>query len=220
MHSRPFTFLFGLTIAVYVLQAAVPVPLLGKLSTLAWLYAIWLALAANGASTALRTALVGVWTATVLIRLFPIPGLETLSMVGARGLGTLMLAICVVGIARYVLFREQVTGDTLFGAAVAYILTASAFGQLFTGLHLLYGNAFVVPEHLLAQLDANPDQLFNYFSFVTLATLGYGEVLPLHPVAQILVSIETVLGQLYVAIVIAWLVGNTAFDRTRRKDDH
>ncbi len=71
----------------------------------------------------------------------------------------------------------------------------------------------MVPEHLVRQLDANPDQLFNYFSFVTVATLGYGDIVPRHPVAQVLVSIETVLGQLYVAVVVAWLVGHVAIDR-------
>ena len=53
------------------------------------------------------------------------------------------------------------------------------------------------------------DQLsqLTYFSFVTLTTLGYGDVLPLVPVAESLAYLEAVIGQLYIAILIAGLVG-------------
>src|SRR5262249_17894003 len=45
-----------------------------------------------------------------------------------------------------------------------------------------------------------------YFSFVTIATLGFGDISPRLPLAQMLVVLEAVLGQFYVAVVIAWLV--------------
>jgi hypothetical protein len=210
----PFLGLFTFTIGAYLLQAALPdSPVLRQLITLTYLYAIWLALAASGAGRGACTALLAVWACTVLLRVLPVPGFELAATTASRATGALLLAICVFGIARHVLLSRRITADTLFAAAVVYILLASAFGQVFTGLHLLLPGAFLVPPHLAHQLATNPDQLFNYFSFVTLATLGYGEILPLHPVAQVLVSVETVLGQLYVAVVVAWLVGHVALDR-------
>ena len=48
---------------------------------------------------------------------------------------------------------------------------------------------------------------YVYFSFVTLTTLGYGDITPLTPVAQTLAWLEAVVGQLYLAILVARLVG-------------
>jgi predicted nucleic-acid-binding Zn-ribbon protein len=47
----------------------------------------------------------------------------------------------------------------------------------------------------------------NYFSFVTIATLGYGDIVPKLPTTQMLAILEAVIGQFYMAVVIAWLVG-------------
>jgi hypothetical protein len=49
--------------------------------------------------------------------------------------------------------------------------------------------------------------LFSYFSLVTLSTLGYGDITPLTPLARSLSSLEAVVGQLYIAVLIARLVG-------------
>jgi hypothetical protein len=46
-----------------------------------------------------------------------------------------------------------------------------------------------------------------YYSFVTLTTLGYGDVTPVHPFARTLAYLEAVIGQLYVAVLVASLVG-------------
>lgn len=210
----PFLGLFTFTIIVFLIQAAIADSVLVRqLITLAFLYAIWLSLAASGAGKGVRTLLLGLWACTVLLRVIPVPGFEVAAMAVSRGFGMLLLGVCVVSIARYVLLSARVTTDTLFAAAVVYVLAASTFGQAFTGLQVLVPDAFVIPPHLAHQLATNPDQLFNYFSFVTLATLGYGEIVPRHPVAQVLVSVETVLGQLYVAVIVAWLVGHVTLDR-------
>ena len=48
---------------------------------------------------------------------------------------------------------------------------------------------------------------FLYYSFVTLTTLGYGDITPVHPVARMLSYLEAVIGQLYLAVLVASLVG-------------
>jgi len=224
MRTAPFLSLFTFTIAVFVIQAAIPESvLLRQLITVTYLYAIWLALSASNARVAVRALLLGVWATTVALRVLSVPGMELVFMVASRLSGALLLAVCVVSIGRFMLISPRVTTDTLFAAAVVYVLSASAFGQLFTALHILIPDAFLVPEHLAHQVATNPDQLFNYFSFVTMATLGYGEILPRHPLVQVLVSLETVMGQLYVAVVVAWLVGHAVNTKTvvpPEKRDH
>ena len=53
---------------------------------------------------------------------------------------------------------------------------------------------------------------FIYFSFVTLTTLGFGDVLPLSPLARFLVYMEAVVGVFYMAIVVSSLVGASLSD--------
>jgi hypothetical protein len=49
--------------------------------------------------------------------------------------------------------------------------------------------------------------LFEYYSFVTLTTLGYGDITPLTKVAKAFSVLEAVVGQLYLVVVVAWFVG-------------
>jgi voltage-gated potassium channel Kch len=215
----PFLGLFAFTLAIFVLQAITSSVVIRQLVIVIYLYAVWLALSASGAGSPLRVLLLALWAATVLLRVVPIAGPELAFRTASRLSGALLLVICVLSIGRFVLLSGRLTIDTLFAAAVVYVLMASAFGQAYTALHVLIPDAFVVPPYLAGQLTTNPDQLFNYFSFVTLTTLGYGDIVPRDPVAQVLVYVEAVLGQLYVAVVVAWLVGHVIAARSGRPPD-
>jgi hypothetical protein len=122
----------------------------------------------------------------------------------------LLITVCVVLILRYVLTSLEVTLDTIFGAFVAYFLIAFAFASLFHTFAVLEPASFSVAglsgtgdiETLKVQL--------NYFSFVTIATLGYGDIVPKSPTTQTLAILEAVIGQFYMAVVIAWLVSTHA----------
>ena len=57
---------------------------------------------------------------------------------------------------------------------------------------------------------------FNYFSMVTLTTLGYGDITPQTPAAGALCQMEAITGQFFTAVVVAWLVGNYVSDRQRQ----
>ena len=46
-----------------------------------------------------------------------------------------------------------------------------------------------------------------YFSFVTITTLGYGDLIPVKPLARTVAFLEAIIGQFYVAVLVAWLVG-------------
>jgi hypothetical protein len=61
--------------------------------------------------------------------------------------------------------------------------------------------------------------LLRYFSFVTLTTLGYGDILPVSPIARSLATSEALFGQLYPAVMIARLISLEILDRRRRESD-
>ena len=95
-------------------------------------------------------------------------------------------------------------------------------------VYLLLGLAWAYAYQLLAYLDpgaysgavtaSGGFSSWTYFSFVTLATLGYGDIAPVHPVARSLATAEAITGQLYLAILIARLVSEELFYRQLRSE--
>jgi len=67
--------------------------------------------------------------------------------------------------------------------------------------------------------DREWDSEWLYFSFVTMATLGYGDIAPVSAIARALAYIQAVFGQFYIAILVAGLVGAHITHRTIRKVD-
>jgi hypothetical protein len=65
----------------------------------------------------------------------------------------------------------------------------------------------VGPEPSRNRSELSNFHALNYFSFVTLSTLGYGDILPISPVARMLAWLEAVFGQLYLAVLIGHIVG-------------
>jgi hypothetical protein len=104
-------------------------------------------------------------------------------------------------------FRDgPVTGHRIRGAIVIYLLLAVMWAFMYQVVALTIPHAFRLPEGLTA---GDPDALrreLTYFSVVTLTTTGYGDITAVHPVARTMVMLEVLLGQLYPAIVLAWLV--------------
>jgi ion channel len=87
------------------------------------------------------------------------------------------------------------------GAVAAYLLFGLAWALAYEIVDLLGGGAFAGP------VSAEPGRYhFIYFSFVTLTTVGYGDLTPVHPVARSLAVAEALIGQLYPAILLARLV--------------
>ena len=98
-----------------------------------------------------------------------------------------------------------VTGHRIRGAVAEYLLIAATFGYAYAALETLRPGAFTLPSWWTGTAPRQAEA-FYYFSIVTLTTLGYGDVLPVHPVARSLVTVEALIGQLYPAILIARLV--------------
>jgi hypothetical protein len=106
-------------------------------------------------------------------------------------------------VARTVFARGRVTHHRIIGAILVYLSIAVIFTALFTIIGLLVPNAFSGMS-----FEDNPALASKviYFSFVTLTSTGYGDVFPVHPVARSLCNLETIVGQLYPATLLARLV--------------
>ena len=127
--------------------------------------------------------------------LVPVPQL----LVQTTGLLALLLLVAVV------LFRTLRAGPITFhriqGAVAAYLLLGVAWAHAYAILALVRPGAFSG-----AAGAADGPRAFLYYSFVTLTTVGYGDVLPVHPAARSLSMLEAVTGPLYLAVLLARLV--------------
>lgn len=124
------------------------------------------------------------------------------------GLATVFFAVVAVMVMRRLVTRE-VTTDNVAGAVCAYLFLGLGTGLLFTIIETQHPHSFESSGRLAADL-ADPSRraaTLTYFSFVTLATVGYGDIEPATPLTRILAVLEAVLGQFYLAVFVAGLVG-------------
>jgi hypothetical protein len=122
------------------------------------------------------------------------------------------LALIVFTMARTLLAAERVTTDTILGGICIYLLLGLLWVSAYTIVEGVHAGSFLVGGVPLAERAATQKDLFRnaelfYFSFVTLTTLGYGDVAPASSTARSLAVGEAIAGQLYVAIFVARLVG-------------
>jgi len=115
------------------------------------------------------------------------------------------LPVVIVVRFRRVLY---VNVQTVLGAVCIYIVIGIFFASLDAGLSQLSGRPF------FAQASDATSSDFMYYSFITLTTVGYGDLTPTLRAGRALGVTEALVGQLYLVTVIALLVGN--FGRSRR----
>jgi hypothetical protein len=107
-------------------------------------------------------------------------------------------------VTRAVFAPGRVTFHRIIGAVLLYLNIGITFMALFSFVALMVPNAFsgLGPP----QDDLGVASKMIYFSFVTLTSVGYGDISPLHPFARSLANIEAIIGQLYPATLLARLV--------------
>lgn len=116
------------------------------------------------------------------------------------------------------IFRPPVTGNRICGAICVYLLVGVAFAILHATVFLLDPGAYVYSNPNPTEGALRPGGgVMSYFSFCTLSTLGYGDIIPIHKFARSLCWIESVMGQLYLSILVARLVGLYISDEAARR---
>jgi hypothetical protein len=140
----------------------------------------------------------------------PSPTLQLLDL-GASLISSGMLSAVVL----IQVFRDgEVTTHRVQGAVAVYLLLAMTWSFAYALVAALDPNAF--QESGVPNTSEVDNHRYMYFSFVTLTTLGLGDILPMSPMARLLVILESIIGQLFPVILIARLVSLELYYRQRR----
>jgi len=115
----------------------------------------------------------------------------------------LLMVVCLFLISTVILIEVlkpgRVTGEKISAAICVYLLIGFLWAMLFTLVFVLDPQSFAIEGATLSH--------FIYYSYVTLTTLGYGDIAPLSPVGKSLAYVEAIIGQIYLTVLVARLVG-------------
>jgi len=123
------------------------------------------------------------------------------------GLLVLYLGMMVSSFSHHIFTSKQVDLELISAALCLYLLLAMLWASLFTLLEGFMPGSFAGSGLAQAETLREYHQYFNYFSFVTITTLGYGDITPQTPLAMTLCQVEAILGQFFIAVLVARLVG-------------
>jgi len=154
----------------------------------------------------------------VLVMLMTVAGGELLDVAGFSYMHLFVLLCFFLWttwlVAHQVLFTGSITGNDIVGAICIYML----LGLIWAVLYLFIAEAVPGSFNGLSQapwLENYTSAI--YFSFVTITTLGYGDISPVLPLARFLVIMEAIVGVFYMAILVASLIGVRMSDRVAEK---
>ena len=141
-------------------------------------------------------------------QIFEIPWLQIPETV----IGITFFVFIITIVLKFIFSQEEITGDMLAGAASVYLMLAIIWMYAYRLIALIQPGSFAIAD---AQNIEQTTAL--YFSFVTITTLGYGDIFPVTTLAKSCAILEAVVGQLYLVVTVAWLVGMQVSHRMARK---
>ena len=126
------------------------------------------------------------------------------STVAVHSASALGMAVCSYVIARALFAPGPITLHRVIGAVVLYLTVGLVFATTYRVV------LDIVPDALRG-IEAGVDEIQTfsagvYFSLVTLSSTGYGDIIPIHPIARSLANLESIIGQMYPATLVAALV--------------
>jgi ion channel len=171
-------------------------------------------LGSSAAGPALRTIAVIVFLCTIALHwidyFYPGAGLGPWTAFGH----VVAVAFLITLIVRHVFREGPITIPRIQGAVAVYLLLGALWGGIYETI-----NDFAPGAFRFADPPQSPRELTTslaYYSFVTLTTMGYGDITPVHPAARSAAMVEALVGQLFPAILIARLVAMELGARERR----
>ncbi len=116
-------------------------------------------------------------------------------------------------IVNYIMHSKEVDANDLFACVSGYLILGVLATPLFLLIEESFPNAFTLPE--------NADFYdFIYFSYVTLTSIGYGDISPVHPLAKSCTIMIGLIGQLYLTILVALIIGKYLAAETNQIDNN
>lgn len=139
------------------------------------------------------------------IKIYHVETLELISMIGSVFFFCYIAGLILVDILRV----KMVTLDIIAAGISVYLFFGNIFGFIYAIIGRIDPNAFKIPEATASYLGDTLSDVSSamYFSFVTLTTLGYGDITPINSFARSLAFLEAAMGQIYLTVLIASLVG-------------
>jgi hypothetical protein len=169
------------------------------------LFTVAALMAVRGSSVSRRAVRVALFIAVVGVPVFAVISFSTATGDVGTGFANiwtgLVLLAAVVTIVRRVLTFSTVTLQSIFGAFSAYLVLGLMFASFFAALYHFSGDKFFVTGE-----QVNGTQTFQYFSFTTLTTLGYGDYTAAYSSGQAVAVLEALTGQVFLATLVARLV--------------
>jgi hypothetical protein len=129
--------------------------------------------------------------------------------VSAYGLFFVLMAVTILST---ITKTKKVTTETIYASICVYLLLGIIWTMLYSIIEIVEPGSFLSGGTPIVDFHGDPVKRnvfanLIYYSFVTLTTLGYGDIIPVSPYARALSSLEAVIGQLFIAVLIAGLVG-------------
>lgn len=124
-------------------------------------------------------------------------------------LNILFFGIVIFNMVKHLITSKTVTLRIILEAIIIYLLIGLIFSMVVSVIDYYDPVAFSFPHHEAISNAGHLDD-FIYFTFITLSTTGYGDIIPLQPYARSLSIFIAITGQMYIAIIIAMLVGKYA----------
>jgi hypothetical protein len=119
----------------------------------------------------------------------------------------------MVGVILNYLFKEKrITADAITGAICAYFLIGLMWASIFATLEFTQPGSFEIPQNM-----RDESLSFTYYSYVTLTTLGYGDITPITTQARSFALLEAMTGQIYLATLVARLVSINILQSMKKK---
>jgi hypothetical protein len=125
---------------------------------------------------------------------------------------SLFFFIVILAVLSHLLRAEKVTSDIIYGSICVYLLIGVMWAMLFSVIEIIQPGSFYSSMDVFGTegselLSRSSVKVLIYYSFTTLTTLGYGDIVPSSPPARMFSTLEAVTGQIYLAVLIARLVG-------------
>ncbi|HEY0492754.1 MAG TPA: ion channel [Candidatus Dormibacteraeota bacterium] len=137
---------------------------------------------------------------------------ESMHRTANYGIATVLVSVTAVVVARRLVQHPTVNADTIAGAVCVYLLLGEFFAMMFGLLATLESGSFF-------RSTSNPTTLdYVYFSYSTLATVGYGDLVAATSLGRMLAVSEALMGQIYLVTVLALIVGHVGRPTRRRAD--
>lgn len=130
-------------------------------------------------------------------------------------LGAGVILLTTVEVSQYLSRQRRVDLDTVLGGLCVYLFIGAMWFVLYSLVIRLDPAAFDYTVHGHNLLELEQERLLFFFSYVTLLTTGYGDIVPISPVARTLSVLEGIAGQFYMVFFMARLVGLHVAEKER-----